>query len=252
LNPISNEWENFNINVTAAGAYEAEVDQSTIYMPASMDIIKLYLTQINNFNYNRTYTYGGTAEEQGEEAAEEEENADVDYGLYTSGGFTVADPARLSEFKDWLEPRYDPVGKVAGHRRWLIIDDKALYNTIESLNRYIGYMDMLFPVMMLAVAAIGFIASSLLLKSRGGEIASLRSLGARANQVFASFFIEPVILSLPGIGLGLMFAMLLLDVTAQAVLSYVPLLAVCYYMGAAAAAAHTYRKAVMVSLRADE
>jgi ABC-type lipoprotein release transport system permease subunit len=273
LNPLSNLWENINYNVKVAGAYEAEVDQSTIYMSSNMDIVKYYLEGLNGTNFNQIYVYNGIYGQQtevyGEEHAEGEDNAagevnidetagikepaaEEDYGIYTSGGFTVKDPAKLSEFKDWLETRYDPVGKVSRHRRWLIIDDKALYNTIESLNRYIGYMEMLFPVMMAAVAAIGFIASSLLLKSRGGEIAALRSLGAKANQVFASFFIEPVILSLPGIALGLMFAMLLLNVTAQAAFNYVPLLAVCYYLGAAAAAAHTYRKAVMVSLRAEE
>jgi hypothetical protein len=278
LNPISNKWENFNINVIVAGSYEAEVDQSTIYMPSSMDILKIYLTEISAANYGRTYVFGnmsgaytGTFGEEGAAgegntdgggttgdvsadgtAAAEDAVVEADYGVYTSGGFTVNDPAQLSELKDWLETRYDPVGKVSRHRRWLIIDDKALYNTIESLNRYIGYMDMLFPVMMAAVAAIGFIASSLLLKSRGGEIAALRSLGARANQVFASFFIEPVILSLPGIALGLIFAMLLLNVTVRTALNYVPLLALCYYLGAAAAAAHSYRKAVMVSLRAEE
>jgi ABC-type lipoprotein release transport system permease subunit len=250
LSPMSNSWENLNINVTAAGAYEAEVDQSTIYMPSGMDILKVFLTEINKSNYNQIYVFGDMA--GGHTGVLGEDGEEEDYGIYTSGGFTVKDPAKLGELKDWLETRYDPVGKVSRQRRWLIIDDKALYNTIESLNRYIGYMDMLFPVMMAAVAAIGFIASSLLLKSRGGEIAALRSLGARAGQVFASFFIEPVILSLPGIALGLAFAMLLLNVTARTALGYVPLLALCYYIGAAAAAAHTYRKAVMISLRDAE
>jgi ABC-type lipoprotein release transport system permease subunit len=224
--------ENINISVAVAGVYDAEADQSLIYMPSGMDILKYLLTI--------------------KFSAQNNDEPDSDYGVYNSGGFKVTDPAQLTAFKDWLETRYDPVGKASWHRRWVLIDDKALYNTIDNLNRYIGYMDVLFPVMMAAVAAIGFIASSLLLKSRGGEISALRSLGARVNQVFTSFFIEPVILSLPGIAVGVLFAVLLFNITARAALLYVPLLATCYYLGAAVAAVHTYRKAVMISLKADE
>jgi hypothetical protein len=49
-----------------------------------------------------------------------------------------------------------------------------------------------------------------------------------------------------------LFAALLFNITAQVALIYVPLLSVCYYLGAAVAAVHTYRKAVMITLKIDE
>jgi hypothetical protein len=235
MNPVDSRWYRNNYTAEIVGIYEARVEQSTIYMPMAMDITNSIYNQIQRNNGDR-------------------QNADAaaDYGVYNKGGYTVSEPSRLTAFKDWLETRYDPVGKAGWHRRWLIIDDKALYNAVESLTRYIGYMDMLFPVMMAAVAVIGFIASSLLLKSRGGEISALRSLGAKVSQVFMSFFFEPVILSLPGIALGVTVAVVYLTVDAQTALIYALLLAACYYLGAAAAAVHSYRKAVIVSFNVEE
>jgi ABC-type lipoprotein release transport system permease subunit len=235
MNPVDSRWYRNIYSAVIVGIYEAKVEQSTMYMPMAMDI--------TNGIYNQIQKNADNGQNP---------NSVTDYGIYNKGGYTVSEPSQLTAFKDWLEPRYDPVGKAGWHRRWLIIDDKALYNTVESLTRYINYMDMLFPVMMAAVAAIGFIASSLLLKSRSGEISAMRSLGAKAGQVFASFFIEPVILSLPGIALGIAVAVSQLNVTAQSALIYALLLATCYYAGAAVATVHTYRKAVIVGLHAEE
>jgi ABC-type lipoprotein release transport system permease subunit len=181
LDPGNSTWSNLDHDILVAGGYEVNVDRDAVYVPVSMNIDSHFrlLNRVPNY-----YTYDN-------EILMEE--ATVLNAFSNDGGFTIGNPAQLTAFKDWLESRYDPVGKIVNNRRWLIIDDKALYSTIESLTRYIGYMDMLFPVMMAAVAAIGFIASSLLLKSRGSEISALRSLGARVRQVFLSFFIEPII-----------------------------------------------------------
>jgi hypothetical protein len=172
--------------------------------------------------------------------------------IYQTVGFTMFDTRELSEFKDWLSERYDQLGRAGRNRRWIVVDDRALYKSVDSLTRYIQYMDLLYPVMLGATVVIGFIVSGLLLKSRSGEINTLRSLGAGKARVFGAFFMEPVLLCLPGIAIGIGFAALALGGAGDITWANVPLIVLCYLTGAATAVVHTYQKAVMLSRAASE
>lgn len=171
---------------------------------------------------------------------------------YHAAGAVLQNAERLSEFKDWLEEHYDKLNTAGRNRKWAIVDDAALYSTIDSLTRYINYMNLLYPVILALVAVIGFIVSSLLLRSRTAEIAVQRSMGTRKLTVFLSFFLEPLLLSVPGILIGLLLSFLLLGGWDEAFLRNLLLFAPCYFAGAALAIFFAYRKAVMQSLAQKE
>lgn len=172
--------------------------------------------------------------------------------MYDSAGFVLKDSGRLSEFKDWLSGHYDQAGGVRNYRKWVVVDDKALYDTLDQLTRHIGYMDLIYPVILLLAAGIGFIASTLLLRNRMDEIAVLRSLGSGRLRIFLSFFLESVMLSIPGTAAGLLISFAILRGWQTAFWQNAALLAVCYYLGAAAAILQACRRALLRSLAERE
>lgn len=174
------------------------------------------------------------------------------YQLYNSAGFLLNNTENLSELKDSLEELFDPLGKAGKNRIWTIIDDTALYNTVDNLTRYIGYMNMLYPIILALAAGMGFLVSHLLLKSRAGEIAILRGIGAPKFTVFFSYFNEQFLLSLVGAAVGLIIAALIIGGTSAIDPMNVLPLTVCYYAGLALAIINTYRKAAIDALSAKE
>jgi hypothetical protein len=172
--------------------------------------------------------------------------------IYESVAFHLKEKRRLSEFKDWLEEHFNPVGVQGEHAHWAIIDDAAFYATMDSLNRFLGYLNMFYPIILGMVVGIGFLVSHLLLKSRAGEIAVLRGLGARKRTVFLSYFNEQFMLSLLGIAVGLGVAVPVLGGLSAISPPNVLLLCGCYYAGLALAIMQTYRKSTMKSLQMKE
>ncbi|MCL2707900.1 MAG: hypothetical protein FWF03_02160 [Defluviitaleaceae bacterium] len=218
-----------------AGLYESDVNRQSVF------VYEEIFTQELTYETVSYFSKLGVTYEHVEKL--------TDYS-YSSMGYALRDTEKLSQLKDFLAKNYDAPGRPGVHRNWIIVDDKALYQTIDSLTRHIGYMGMLFPAVLCAVALIGFFASNLLLKNRFGEINTLRSIGAGRLRVFAAFFIEPVILSVPGV----LLASAAVAITGAAPVS-VPMIAlfsVCYNAGQATAVLHTFRKAVIASLGADE
>lgn len=174
------------------------------------------------------------------------------YSVYNSAGFILENTNKLSKFKDILEELFDPLGKAGKNRIWTIIDDTALYNTVDNLTRYIGYMNMLYPIILALAAGMGFLVSHLLLKGRAGEIAILRGIGTPKFTVFFSYFDEQFLLSLIGVFVGLTAAALILGgMSAIDPINVLPM-AVCYYTGLAFAIINTYRKAAIEALTTKE
>jgi hypothetical protein len=159
---------------------------------------------------------------------------------------------QLSEFKDWLELNFNQIGQDNGFESWVVIDDAAFYATMDSLERYLGYLNMFYPIILGMVVGIGFLVSHLLLKSRAGEIAVLRGLGTRKHTVFFAYFNEQFILSLLGIAVGLGIAIPVLGGLSAIDPLNVLLLCGCYYAGLALAITQTYRKSAMKSLQMKE
>lgn len=172
--------------------------------------------------------------------------------MYDSAVFMLQNTERLSEFKDILSGQYAHVGKLGSVRKWVVIDDAALYDTIRSLNRHILYMNLLYPVVLILAAAIGFFVASLLLKSRQEELAVMRSVGAGRRRVFVTFLTEQLLLCIPGAALGIGISLLVLKSYDKALWLNVALFALCYFVGGALAIFRLNRQSVMKNLQAKE
>ena len=112
-----------------------------------------------------------------------------------SATFTLKNTENLDSFREYLDDQgYSEVGKIKFDRRAVVIQDKNLEETINTLDNYIRLMDVLIPVMLILFGVIGFMVSYLLIRHRLNELAIMRSMGAGKAHVFSSFFIEQLIL----------------------------------------------------------
>ena len=142
-----------------------------------------------------------------------ESNHDRDYFIYATSYyntciFTLADAAKLDNLRDYLQSlSFSQVGKMGRNRTTLILHDQTFVETVEGLNRYINFGQILFPVLFAVVMLLGFIISWLVINSRRMEFAVLRGLGASKFRVFMSFFLEQGLLCVLGcaMALGLLY-----------------------------------------------
>lgn len=171
---------------------------------------------------------------------------------YQSVGFRLKNTSNMAEFKDWLSTRYSQVNQMTENRRWVVVDDAALYRTVESLQRYITYMNLLYPVVLFVAGLIGFLLSTLLLKSRGGEITIMRGVGGRRLGIFLAYFLEQFGLCLPGIAVGLAATALLLGGLSEIGMPAVLLFVLCYLAGASFAIYQTMSRSVLRRFAGEE
>ena len=105
--------------------------------------------------------------------------------------FTLKSGYDLEPFRQLLaDGGYSQVGKPVSNRTTVLLMDQNFQETTGVLRRYISFSRILFPVLMLAVALMGFIISWLMVNSRRMEFAIMRGLGASRRRAFASFFLE--------------------------------------------------------------
>lgn len=128
----------------------------------------------------------------------------------SSATFTLKNTEKLDSFRDYLKSlNYSEAGNIKSNRRAVVIQDKNLMETINTLDNYIRLMDILIPIMLVLFGIIGFMISYLLIRHRLNELAIMRSLGVSKSGVFLSFFIEQLLLFtlgiLPVILFGLVF-----------------------------------------------
>ena len=119
--------------------------------------------------------------------------------------FTLKSAYDLEDFRQVLaDGNYSQVGKLTSNRTTVLLLDQAFQETVGGLGRYISFSRILFPVLLLAVALMGFIISWLMVNGRRIEFAILRGLGTSRRQVFASFFLEQGALCMAGCITGAM------------------------------------------------
>lgn len=117
--------------------------------------------------------------------------------------FTLRSAAQLEEFRGYLaREQFSAVGEVNKNRTTVLLRDQAFTETADSLNRYIAFGRVLFPVLFGLVCVLGFIVSWLMINGRRMEFAMMRGLGAGRGRVFLSFFLEQGLLCLAGAAAG--------------------------------------------------
>lgn len=174
------------IELKVVGIYNKTWETDTIYVPWIMSY---------DHNYYIDYNYPVT-EKDGQKSEVFNELLSRNIRAVT---FTLKNTNEINKFREYLEMKgYSQHGKRGDIRRVIIIQDKALIETVQSLENYIRLIDVIKPLMIGLFGIIGFVVSYLLIKHRISELAMMRSMGTRKSQVFFSFFIEQVILFLMG------------------------------------------------------
>lgn len=178
-------WENAFccvIDVKVIGIYDAKWQTDTIYLP--------YMSGYSHKFYQDT------------------NYLDPKYSLWDdyiprnvkAVTFTLKNTRQLSMFRDYLEENgYSQVGLVNRNRKVIVIQDKNLEETIQNLTNHIRLINNLKPVLLILFGLIGFAISYLLIRHRVGELAIMRSMGAKKRQSFLSFFLEQLILFVLGL-----------------------------------------------------
>ncbi len=169
----------------------------------------------------------------------------------TSAGALLCNTEQLSELKDYLEAHYDMTGVAGQYRKWVMINDRTLYETIDNLTRYIQYMNLLYPFVLLLIAIIGFLVSNILLRGRQREIAMLRSMGCKDQLIYRTLLWEYLLLAATGCIGGCLLSVILTG-GGSALLLQIVLLLFCYFAGTTIAMIKNVKSALMLSLKAGE
>lgn len=225
------EWASINNyavcnvnNLKVVGIYDAKWRTDTIYLPWIMNYDHYFL-------YDFDYPVGV-----------ESNSIIVSYGLaelipsnVRAATFTLKNTDSLSAFRDYLEKEdYSQIGKMGDNRRVIVIQDKQLVETVQSLKNHIRLIETIKPVMLILFGIVGFAVSYLLIRHRMNEFAIMRSMGAKKRQVFFSFFLEQLMLFFIGLIPTAIYAIVL---PGKIILYIIPLLCFvfCYLLGTALA-----------------
>jgi ABC-type lipoprotein release transport system permease subunit len=175
------------IDLKVAGIYYETGQENTIYIPWIMSYDHSYYVDYN-------YPADGEEDKQSEIWNESLPRS------VKAATFTLKDTKDLTAFRDYLEAEgYSQIGKMSMNRRVIVIQDKRLVETIQTLRNHIRLMDTIKPIMLVLFGIIGFAVSFILIRHRMNELAIMRSMGAKKRHVFFSFFLEQLILFLIGL-----------------------------------------------------
>ncbi len=169
------------LDYKVVGSYIKEGEKDNIYCQLSEYINPAFLTTLPEGGREQLFKY-----------------------TFESANFTVKDPCKLNEFKDFmLDYGFSQVNKIRTYRAFPVLDDKTFIGTVESLNQRIRQTEILYPFLYSLIGVLAFILSFILILSRKNEIAVMRGLGTEKHSIFTTFFIEQLFLCILGTGIGL-------------------------------------------------
>lgn len=172
--------------------------------------------------------------------------------VFNSVDFTLKDAGTLAEFKAYLKKSgFSDLNHASMKRVFILLDDKQLNDTAETLSRQIRYVGTLYPVLYALTYLVGLVAAYLMMINRRKEYAIMRLLGTPPCRAFFNLFLEQLVLCVPGAALGLALAFPIGCYTdAGALLAGG--FSVCWLVGSAAALLHMSGSAVLVTLHEEE
>ncbi len=122
---------------------------------------------------------------------------------YCAASFRLKSAAELDAFRAFLtEQKYSSVGDMNAKRTTVLVRDAEFLASRDRLTRQVRYLEILLPVLFALAGALGFVISYLMMAGRRLELAMMRSLGARRDTAFCSYFLEYLMLALAGCALA--------------------------------------------------
>jgi hypothetical protein len=178
---------------------------------------------------------------------------------WNSARFTLYNTQRLNDFKGLLNrlgfvsrSQASEMEEKAEDRLSFLIDDSILNEATASVKGYIELSRVLYPIIYLLCAGIGFIVSYLLVRLRKPEFAIMCSLGASRIMGFLIFFMEQGLLTVLGIGLGIVLTLIITGGGATIQIATIAGYLACYLAGTAMAIFTLNRVNVIQILTAKE
>lgn len=113
--------------------------------------------------------------------------------------FIMNDPSVLEESKDLLEAAgYSGPAVTNTRPTSIVIEDSQFNETLSSIAQRSQYMKILYQVLLVLLAVLALIMGFLSINNRREDIALMRGLGTAKRRIFATLFIEQVMLLLLG------------------------------------------------------
>ena len=173
------------LELLAAGAYVQQGGDANIYIPLSAAFDPQWLTGEED-------VVSGVGRGPMRITSQEDlQNETIAKIRFQTLHFTLASGGGLGALRDALEEaEFSQVGALGRERTTLVLRDQVFTETVGALGRYLTFSRILFPVLLAAVALLGFVISWLMVSARRMEFAVLRGLGTGRVRVFLSFFLE--------------------------------------------------------------
>ncbi len=166
--------------------------------------------------------------------------------------FTLKEPLRINEFKSaMLQIGFVSVNISGGAShigKALSMNDQTFILAATQLKESLTMLKSLAPLIFIIVAVIGFIASYLLMQSRRNELAIMRSLGTGKKRCFIIIFLESLMLALIGSILGMVVALIIVEVSPLMTVVILVSFLITYLLGTAVALFLLNRFSVMAIL----
>ena len=154
------------------------------------------------------------------------------YSRITAFSFTLKDGYCVDKIKKYMaDEGYSYPSHIGMIRKTVVINDTELQNSVNSLIKIKGYLEALYPVMYVIIIAIAFAVSYLLIRTRTGEIAVMRSLGLGKVRTFLTMFTEQILLAIIGTALGIVIIYITSKTLTQMMLLSIGLYVLCYALG---------------------
>ena len=176
-----------------------------------------------------------------------------------SASFLVSDPLELNMFKEemkanWLSgTSYSGEIMMSEHLgRSLIVNDATFINAATRLMDSLTLLRRFLPVVVAALAAIGYFVAYLAMQSRRDEYTVMRLLGMSGAKCVLMYLVEIVIItivgSLFGIAASIPMGIGKMDTVSKVLVLFVP----CFLLGGVVALLRMARTGIMASLRQME
>lgn len=158
----------------------------------------------------------------------------------TMAWFRVKEPRQLNLLKEKLAeleiPQADKKKTSSGvFGTTVALTDSVYIGTAEPLQRNLSLMKTVYPLVLVGVVLISFLASYLLMQSRKKELAIMRSLGISKKGVYVRLICESMVLALLGVVIGCCLVLLMGVGELGEVLLPAGLYVLAYFLGTSAA-----------------
>ena len=134
-------------------------------------------------------------------------------GGYSCCTFRLTDTSKIVEAKEWLRDKgFSRVHSAGFYRLYPVLVDAEYCESVEKIEKNIGYLKNIVPALSVLVGIAGFAASVLMAYRRRVEIATLRSIGQKDFSVFLLFLTEQLLPCVFGVAAGTLLFMLFAEI----------------------------------------